>query len=87
MRINELRQFAGLPEDPAFQDQLIGGKNLLTHSLIEAGIAEIVRGELGGVGADRILGRIGVERGGNRRIRSAVPSTNGDCPQYPSISL
>ena len=55
LRMNELRQFAGLPEDPAFQGQLVGGKNLLTHSRIEAGVAEFVRGELGGVGADGIL--------------------------------
>lgn len=59
LRMNELRQFAGLPEDPAFQGQLVGGKDLTTTNLIERGVAEIVRGELGGAGADRILEMIG----------------------------
>lgn len=41
---------------------LVGGKDLTTTNLIEQGIAEIVRGELGGAGADRILERIGASR-------------------------
>ena len=67
---NELRALSPfeLPKEKTFDGALVGGKNLSGTNPIEAGIAEIVRGELGGAGADRVLEMIDPTRwNGNGR--------------------
>ena len=67
MRANELRQFAGLPEDPIFAHELVGGRNMRTTNLIEQAIGEMVNGRIGEIGADRILEMVDPSYRGNGR--------------------
>jgi phage portal protein BeeE len=67
---HELRALSpfDLDKESSFDGVLVGGKNLTTWNPIEAGIAEIVRGELGGAGADRVLELSGANHRGNGRF-------------------
>lgn len=69
---HELRALAPfeLAKDSAFDGLLVGGQNMATTNPIEAGVAKIVRNELGAAGADRLLEMIGTASGnGNGRIK------------------
>ena len=55
---NELRQFAGLPEDSQWEGVLVGGKNMSTTGPIEAGLRAMILESLGDVGADALLEQV-----------------------------
>jgi phage portal protein BeeE len=62
VRANELRKFAGLPEDSWFADRIVNEQG--AGGGIEAGIRSLARNELGVMGADLLLEQIGIGRNG-----------------------
>jgi hypothetical protein len=69
---NELRQFAGLPEDNAFDGLLIGGRTTGITNALEAAAAEAVNHELSGRMAEDIF-----RRAISGRIGENPPSLSG----------
>jgi hypothetical protein len=55
LKASELREFCGLPPDPAFADALVGGRNMQTTNPIEAGIRGIIHQALAENDAAAIL--------------------------------
>ena len=57
---HELRRLApfALPEEKAFDGQLVGGRNMQTSGPIEAGLRAMIQDALGDVGADGILEQV-----------------------------
>ena len=58
---NELRKFAGLPEEDRWANVLVGGQNMQTTNPIEAGIKAIFHNELVNVGVEQMLEQIGAK--------------------------
>jgi len=70
IKADELRRLSpfDLPEDSAFDGQLVGGRNMATFGPIESGIAAMIREQVGELGADRLLADLTPNRNGKARV-------------------
>ena len=65
---NELRRYAGLPEDETFEGQLVGGQNLGTTGMIATGVRNLVGEAVGDYAAEGLLRRAGLGGNGNGAV-------------------